>query len=120
VAKALGIVDIIWKGRTMQPEKGATYKPGGIKNNAVVGGRKVHHAAEFEAGEVKCTVPWLRDYRIEDFEPGEAGLLQVVCDTGQVFSHDDAFLTERPELKANEGGKVELKWAVGEPAAAYG
>ncbi|MDC7787965.1 phage tail tube protein [Rhodoplanes sp. TEM] len=115
MAQTLGIVDVVWKGQNLQVEKGAKFKPGGIKNNPVTYGRAVGRAQEFTPGEVKATVPLRKGQRASDLYSAEEGELQVTCDTGQVLTWSDAFMTEIPEFTGGEGGKVELTWAVGEP-----
>ena len=115
MAQTLGIIDVVWKGENLQVEKGAKFKPGGVKNNTVTYGRSVGRAQEFVAGEVKATVVLRKGRRASDVFSAEEGELQVTCDTGQVLSWADAFMTEIPEFSGGEGGKVELTWAVGTP-----
>lgn len=112
MTQTLGIVDIIWRGRNIPVEKGAKFRLGGIKNNAVTYGRKVGRAQEFQGSEVTATTNLERGQRLTNlFNPGE-GELQVRCDTGQTFVMKDAFLMDdRPEVTGGEGGKIELKWA---------
>ncbi len=111
----LGIVDISWKGQRIPVEKGAKLKLGGTKRNAVVQGRQVGFAEEFEASEITATTNLARGQKFLDLYAGGEGELQALCDTGQTYVWSDAFLTERPELTSGEGGKVELKWMAGAP-----
>lgn len=114
--QTLGIVDIVWRGRNIPVEKGAKIKVGGIKNNVVTYGRKAARAQEFEASEVTAVTNLERGQRYGNlWDPGE-GELQVVCDTGQTFVMNDAFLTDHPEVTGGEGGKIELKWAASAPS----
>ena len=39
--QTLGIVDIVWRGQKIPVEKGAKFRVGGIKQNAVTSGRRV-------------------------------------------------------------------------------
>jgi hypothetical protein len=114
MAQTLGIVGLIWKGRKIPVEKGAKYKPAGPKNNVVVVGRQVHRAEEFEAGEVTGTTVLKKGQRYGDLYGTGEGELQFECDTGQTFIAPDAFQTDRPDITGGEGGKVELKWAIGD------
>lgn len=114
MAQLLGIVDLVWKGQKLAVEKGAKLKLGGIKNNAVVYGRQVGRAQEFEASEITAVIPLKRGQRIGEVFGLAEGELQVLCDTGQTYTAPDAFLTNRPEMTGGEGGKVELKFACGE------
>lgn len=115
MAKTLGIVDIIWRGRNIPVEKGAKIKVGGIKNNVVTYGRKVARAQEFEGSEVTATTNLEQDQRYGNLWDEGEGELQVVCDTGQTYILADAFLTDIPEITGGEGGKIELKWAGSAP-----
>lgn len=113
--QTLGIVDIVWRGRTIPVKKGATFKPGGIQNIPVTYGRKVGRAQEFVGSSVEATTNFERGMRFGTlWDPGE-GELQVVCDTGQTFVMRDAFLTERPDLTGGEDGQFTLMWAASAP-----
>ena len=54
MTQVLGIVDIVWRGRNIPVEKGAKFRKGGIKNNAVTYGRGVGRAQEYQ-GSVSYT-----------------------------------------------------------------
>ena len=112
MVQVLGIVDIVWRGRNLPVEKGAKFRKGGIKNNAVTYGRKVGRAREFQGSEVTATTNLEASQRLGNLlDPGE-GELQVLCDTGQTFVIADAFLVDDiAEVTGGEGGKIELKWA---------
>jgi len=116
MSQTLGIVDIVWRGRNIPVEKGAKFRAGGIMNNAVTYGRKVARAQEYQGSEVTATTNFEKGQRLGNLlDPGE-GELQVVCDTGQTFVINDAFLVgDRPDVTGGEGGKIELKWAGGTP-----
>lgn len=115
MAQVLGITDIIWRGQSFAVEKGSTFKLGGLKNVPVVTGRRVDHAQEYEASEIKATFALRRGMSLlAIFAPGE-GPLEVLCDTKQSYSWTDAALTNRPEATSGEGGKVEAMWSAGEP-----
>ncbi|TCV53962.1 phage tail tube protein [Agrobacterium tumefaciens] len=112
MTQVLGIVDIVWRGRNLPVEKGAKLRIGGIKNNAVTYGRKVGRAQEFQGSQVTATTNLEKGQRWGNlWDPGE-GELQVLCDTGQTYVFNDAFLVDDiPEMTGGEGGKIELKWA---------
>ncbi len=113
--QTLGIVDIVWKGAKLAVEKGAKVKLGGVQNNPVSYGRQVGRAQEFMASEITATVPLERGRPMSAIYTQGEGELQVLCDTGHTYVWPDAFLTGRPEMTGGEGGKIELKWAAGEP-----
>lgn len=116
MTQVLGIVDLIWRGRNLPVEKGAKFRMGGIKNTAVTYGRKVGRAQEYQGSEITATTHLEAGQRLGNLlDPGE-GELQVVCDTGQTFVFNDAFLEgDIPEVTGGEGGKIELKWAASSP-----
>lgn len=113
--QTLGIIDLVWKGQKLAVEKGAKVRLGGIKNNPVPYGRQVGRAQEFEQSEITATIPLKKGQRIGDIFSTDEGELQVLCDTGQTFVWPDAFIMNRPEMTGGEGGKIEAKWAAGEP-----
>lgn len=113
--QTLGIVDIVWRGRNIPVEKGAKFKIGGIKNNPVTYGRKVGRAQEFMGSEVSATTNLERGQRWGNTWDAGEGELQVVCDTGQSYVMDDAFLTDIPYITGGEGGKIELQWMASAP-----
>jgi hypothetical protein len=114
--QTLGIIDIVWKGQKIPVEKGAKIRVGGLKANTVIYGRRVAYANEFQASEVTATTHLARGQSFKALYATGEGELQVLCDTGQTFVFSDAFLADdRPELTGGEGGKIELKWAAGEP-----
>jgi hypothetical protein len=116
MAQFLGIVEIVWKGRKIPVEKGATIMVGGLQANAVTHGKQVGYAHEYVPSEVKVTTHLARGQRFSDLYSAGEGELQVLCDTGQTFVFADAFLSgERPTITSGEGGKIELTWAAGEP-----
>lgn len=111
MTQVVGIVDIVWNGRMIPVEKGATIRPGGIKNTAVTYGRKVGRAQEFQGSEVNAVTNLERGQRATSLFDENEGELQVVCDTGQTFVISDAFLEgDRPQITGGEGGKIPLKW----------
>lgn len=113
--QTVGIIDIIWRGRAFPCETGAKAKIGGMKNTPVIYGRKVGRAESFEASEVTAVIPLEKGVRYGNLWDTGEGELQVRCDTGQVFTWGDAFLTDHPEITGGEGGKMEFKWAGGAP-----
>lgn len=113
--QTLGIIDLVWKGRKLAVEKGAKVMIGGVGNTPVVYGRQVGRAQEFLASEITATVPLERGRAIGEIYTLGEGELQVLCDTGHTYTWPDAFLVGRPTATGGEGGKIELKWAAGEP-----
>lgn len=120
MAQTLGIVDLVWTpaggtARRIPVEKGAKFKPGGLKNNVVKTGRRIDRAQEYMEGEVTAVTILQRGQSFLGLYSTGEGELQVICDTGQSLTFTDAFMSELIEATGGEGGKIELKWAVGEP-----
>ncbi len=114
MAQTLGVVDIVWKGTKLSPEKGASFKFGGLQNTPVIAGRQVHRAEEMQACEVKATIPLTKDLDLDALLDRTEGELQFVCDTGQTFTMPEAFITGKPTVTGGEGGKMEFTWSAGE------
>lgn len=115
MAQTLGIMELVWRGAKIPVEKGAKVTIGGRKNNVVLASGQVHRAEEMVASEITATTILRRGQRATEIFATSEGELQVLCDTGQSFIWSDAFMTDRPSFTGGEGGKVELKWAGGEP-----
>ena len=111
--QTLGVLDMVWGGEALDSEKGGKLKLGGWKQNATVTQGKVFYTREYEASEITFTTVLKLLQRIFDiFSPGTKEL-QVNCDTGQSFTFGDAFVSNRPEMTAGEGGKIEVKIMAG-------
>lgn len=116
MTQTLGIVDIVWRGRNLPVETGATLRLGGIKNNAVTYGRKVSRSQEYQGSEISATTNLERGQRWGNTWDAGEGELQVICDTGQTYVFNDAFFVgDIPTITGGEGGKIALKWAASSP-----
>ncbi len=113
MAQTPGIARVSWNQAKIAVEKGATYKGAGSKANPVILGTEVNHSFEFQPGSLKATTALKKGQRFLDLYQAGPGELIVQLDTGQVFTHPDAVLTERPEM-STDGGKVPLEWFFGE------
>jgi hypothetical protein len=115
MAQVLGLVDVIWNGQKIDVEKGSKVKLGGLMQKPLVVGQQVDFSAEYDMSEITVTTR-LRagDSLLSIFSSG-AGELQVLCDTGQTYAWSDAFIANRPDFTAGEGGKVQIKWNASAP-----
>ena len=112
--QTLGIVDLVWLGKKI-PIKTASYKRGGLVNNAMIGGRQVFNSQAFEADTVEATIPFKAGDSMAAYAASQIGELQYVCDTGQTYTAADAFVTGTPQLapgSGKEGGTVKVTWAM--------
>jgi hypothetical protein len=112
---ALGIIDIFWNGNKVPNEPGGTVKLGGVRNKEVIFSRSVAAAGAMMASEISCNAIIQTGDRVTDNYGTGTGELQVHCDTGQIFSWDDAFIVEAIEFTAGEGGNLKLMWRAGTP-----
>jgi hypothetical protein len=116
VSQRLGKAFIKVNGQLLESMPGAKINVGGKKRNPVVGGNNVHgFAEEIVNSTVECEISVSKDTKVLDYAQMDNVTITFECDTGQTFVVKDAFLTEPPELTAQEGGKVPLKFA-GQPA----
>lgn len=115
MAQTVGIIDAIWNGQKIPLEKGATFNPGGLKNNPVVAGRQVFYSQEVVPSKLDGTTVLQAGQQLSALVPSGQGELQVICDTGQVFVVPDAFRLDVPDITGGEGGKVKIVWN-GSPA----
>ena len=113
MAQAVGIIDIVWRGKRIAVEKGSKVKLGGIQNRTVEYGRGAARSQEFTSSTVECTTILLKGQKASDLYTADEGELQVQMDTGQVIVAHAAWMTDRPDITGGEGGKVALKWAFG-------
>lgn len=111
MTQSLGVVDVIWNGRTIAVEPGAKFLLGGMQNKAVPYSRGVARAQEFVGSTLEITTLLTADLRASDMYTTEEGELQIQCDTGQTIVSYNAFMTDRPDFSGGEGGKVPLKWS---------
>lgn len=106
----IGIVAIYVGTQQMDCVEGSSIQLPGRKNNRVLTGMKTRRAGAYEGGIVKATpVVGTGDNVTSMFDTVRRGPMQVVCDTGQVFSISDAFLEQKPTTTDN-GGKSPATW----------
>jgi len=112
MAQSVGIIDLVWRGRRIKVEKGAKVKLAGLSNKTVTYGRGAARSQEYAAGHAECTTILLRGEKVSDIYTTAEGELQLHLDTGQtIVAH--AWMTERPEITGEDGGKIQLKWEWG-------
>lgn len=115
MAQTLGIIDLSWLGSLLPVDsKSAKVKLGGLKNTPVVLNRRVDYAQDFEPSTIEATIALEAGVSLAALANSGPGELQCVCDTGQTWIFPDAFITERLEATAGEGGKIAIKWAASE------
>lgn len=112
MAQSLGIVEIIWRGTNIPIQKGAKFILPGFKNNSVVAGRKAYRSQEYAAGKATATTVLARGTSYGSLYDEGEGELQIRCDTGHVYTCPEAFLQDGPPEISDDGGKLELSWAI--------
>lgn len=114
-AQTLGIIDFYWGGIKLDAEPGGEVTLGGVRNKPVIYGRRVAYASEMTQSEVSVTVPVEQGKSVLALIGTGPAEMQAHCDTGQVFTWNDAFLEGAPSFSGHEGGKLKLKLVAGEP-----
>lgn len=115
MAQVLGRATIKWDGNTIETAKGAMLDLGGTKQNTVVYGRKIGYAEETMPGKVECQTALEAGLSLDKLRAIRSATITFICDTGQVYTVRDAYITEPPKLKDGAGGEVDLKFE-GQPA----
>lgn len=110
MTQAVGIIDIYWRGRNFNAEKGASFKLPGVKNNPINAGRRTFRSQEWMHGDCKATTVFALGQSASDFSAGDEGELQIVTDIGKTYVSPDAFIVENPQITGGEGGKVTINW----------
>jgi hypothetical protein len=108
--QTVGVIDAIWQGTKIPLEKGATFNPGGYKNNTVIAGRQVFRSQEVVPSKLEGTTVLQKGQTFTAMFPETEGELQVICDTGQIFIVPDAFRLDVPDVTGGDGGKVKVTW----------
>ena len=112
LGKALIKVD----GQLLESRPGAKLDIGGVVRDPVVGANSVHGFAEkIKEAVVECEISMGPETNIGAMAGWSDVTVVFECDTGQVYTVRNAWLTEPPVVTAEEGGKVPLKFA-GPPA----
>jgi|CXWL01.1.fsa_nt_gi hypothetical protein len=112
----LGKAFIKVDGKLLETMPGAKLNVGGVKRAPVNGANAVlGFSEEIVNSMVECEISVSKDTKPLDYSKMADVSITFECDTGQTFVCKNAFLTEPPELTAQEGGKVPLKFA-GAPA----
>jgi hypothetical protein len=117
MAQTLGIVDLVWNG-VKYPVKTASLKIGGLVNNPMTAGRQVFSSQQYKEATVEATIPFKRGASLSVFAANITGELQYVCDTGQTYTANDAFVVDTPNLQpgsGKDGGTVKVNWAMSPP-----
>ena len=116
MAQVLGIIDLYWRGQQLDIKPGATLELGGLRNAAVVLSRKVSRANHFMASKVTAKVAVSAGMVVTDVFNRNEGELQAICDTGQHFTWDIAFVTDALKLSGGDGGgDLDITWEAGDP-----
>lgn len=115
MAQVLGVVQLFWRGTEIPVENGTTYRPAGMAQTPVNYGRRTSHAQQYMHGECTAVTNLEAGQRLDELLARGEGELQVLCDTGQTFTHTDAFLSgDIPNITGGEGGKISLTWSFSE------
>ena len=109
MAKVTGIVTIEVDGETLESEAGATISIGGVTREAVITETGNVFGMETQVpGTIECSILHVTNTDLVRLASLTDVTINFKCDTGQVYTVADGFLTEPPSLS---GGKASLKFA---------
>ena len=114
MALVVGIIDLVINGAKIDTEKGASFMNGGLIQNPIVAGRKLHVAGEWKEGMVECTTVLKAGQSAASLYKLGSLQVQALLDTGQTITWSGYQVGEQPKVTGGEGGKIALKWAVSE------
>lgn len=105
----VGKVVIKVGGSQLNTMPGAKLNVGGTSRTPVVGATKVLGFSEaIKEPMIDCQVSLGKGQSLKSLDFADA-TVSFICDTGQVFAMNHAFVTEPFELTAAEGGQIPLK-----------
>jgi hypothetical protein len=110
VSQSLGIIDLLWGGMKLSVDKGATFMTGGLISTVVIAGRSVTNSQQYMAAKVTASFPLTKGMSIASLKALNGTEMQVICDTGQTYTINGAFLTKDPTVKGGPGNNVSAEW----------
>ena len=116
MAQSFSIVDFYWGGEKVTIKPGGTFKLGGMVNVPVLAGGQVFRGQKMAQSEVNVKGIVTAGQRVTDlYGAALEQPMQVVADTGQIFSWDSAFRVDTLDITAGENGEIDLKFVGGTP-----
>jgi hypothetical protein len=114
---SFGIMDLLWGGTKLAVDtKGSSFSPGGLVSTAVVTGRTITSAQQVMAPSIKASFALTKGMSLNAIRALNNSEMQVICDSGQTFIVQGAFLTKDLMVKAGAGANVSAEWS-GQPAS---
>ena len=114
--KYLGRAQIAFDGTTLDTANGAKLNVGGVARKEVEGAYTIGHTEALKAATVECEVNVSKDTPMEAIRNIAGATVTFRADTGQTWVVKNAFLTETPEMTADDkGGAMKLVFK-GDPA----
>lgn len=109
MAKVTGRVVFEVDGEVLESEAGATINVGGVNREPVISETgKVLSMESSVPATAECSILHMDSTDLVAIAALEGVTLNFKCDSGQMYTMKNAFLTEPPSLS---GGKAALKWA---------
>ncbi len=116
MGKKLGKAWIKANGKMLETLPGAKLDIGGTERSTVVGATEVQGYFETpKQSKMECEITVGKDTSLEEYGAMDDVTINFECDTGQKYVQQGAWLTNTPELTAQDGGKVPLTFE-GPPA----
>jgi len=110
-SQTIGILTLSWLGQSLDTKKGGRLRLASMANRTQVAGRKVLRSQQFREGMARATVFIEAGASLSQFNPGDAGELQVQADTGQTWTMPSAYILDAPEMQ--DDGSAEITWNFG-------
>lgn len=112
----LGIIEAIWQGTPVPLKPGSTFNLGGVTSEPQVVGTDIDFSNSMKASEVNLKVAIEKGMSITGtFPAGAAGELQIQCDSGQIFTWENAFRSGTIDITTGDSSEANVKFAGGTP-----
>jgi len=111
MAQTIGVIALWWNGRQYPCQKGVQFQRSGKRAQAVATSAGIFHSNEAAAGMAKATLTWRPTDSLANFSPSSGeNMLQLKCDTGQIYVCPDAVVQEEPTVQDN--GQCPVTWII--------
>ena len=110
----LGIIKVYWGGNELNIKPGGSLKLGGVVGSPVVYGTQVSSAGKMVESEIKVKTVIRSGERVTDLYPALLEQeLQVHCDTGQIFTFQNAFRAGTLDVTTGDNSEIDLTFHAG-------
>ena len=112
----LGIIEAIWQGTPLPLKPGSTFNLGGLSSKPQPVGQNIDFSNSMEPSDIKLKVAIQRGFSVTGtFPRGAPGELQIQCDSGQIFTWENAFVSGTINITTGDSSEAEVSFATGTP-----